>query len=99
MISSNHSQWERIWEVRKQTDVPLQYSGNSAQSKRWHVKKEREFAKNGYPSIFRWLRSRRGLGIEIIQETATQSDSEVNTTDSDDKVEFVEILQDSIQSE
>jgi hypothetical protein len=75
------------------------YAGNSARTKRRHVQKEREFAKNGYPSISRWLGSRKGLGIETIQETAIQSDSEVNTTDSDDKVEFVEILQDSIQSD
>jgi len=53
--------------------------------------------KNGYPSISRWLRSRKGLGMETILERAIQSDSEVNTTDSDDKVEFVEISQDSIQ--
>jgi hypothetical protein len=66
---------------------------------RQHVQKEREFAKNGYPSISRWLGLRKGLGMETIQEMAIQSDLEVNTTDSDDKVEFVEILQDSIQSD
>lgn len=84
-------------EREKGNKRPKRYAGNSARTKRWHVQKAREFAKNGYPSISRWLRSRKGLGMETIQERAIQSNSEVNTTDSDDKVEFVEILQDSSQ--